>query len=171
MTLYLGIDLGLSGALAWVDSTGAARVEPMPVVTGSKSRSVYDLPELLYLLSTPPPSLVLAEQLHAMPMDKGGSQANFSRGLALGLLQGVLVARGIPHQLVSPQAWQKVMLTGIAGNDTKQRSIIAAHRLFPGISLKRTERCRKDDDGIADALLLAAYARRVHEKAPPLLVS
>ena len=36
-------------------------------------------------------------------------------------------------------------------------SILAAKRLYPTVSLKRTERCSNDDDNIADSLLLAAY--------------
>jgi hypothetical protein len=54
------------------------------------------------------------------------------------------------------------MLEGTQGDDTKQRSIIAAKRLFPEVSLRRTERSRKDDDGISDAILLAEYGRRIH---------
>jgi len=42
----------------------------------------------------------------------------------------------------------------------KNSSIEVAKRLFPGIDLRRTERSRKDDDGLAEALLMAEYARR-----------
>lgn len=34
------------------------------------------------------------------------------------------------------------------------------NRLFPGVSLLPTERCRKDNDGMAEALLMAEYAKR-----------
>jgi hypothetical protein len=33
-------------------------------------------------------------------------------------------------------------------------------RLFPGVNLLPTERCRKESDGMAEATLLAEYARR-----------
>jgi len=72
----------------------------------------------------------------------------------------LLEALEIPYQLVSARTWQKSMLAGTSGADTKQRSILAAGRLFPGVNLKRSARARKADDGIADALLLAEYARR-----------
>lgn len=45
--------------------------------------------------------------------------------------------------------------------DTKAMSILAAHRLFPGVSLLRTDKCKKPDDGMSDALLIAEYGRRV----------
>jgi hypothetical protein len=33
-------------------------------------------------------------------------------------------------------------------------------RLFPGVSLRATPRCTTDHDGMAEALLIAEYARR-----------
>jgi len=39
-------------------------------------------------------------------------------------------------------------------------SIVAAHRIFPDVSLKRSSRSLKDDDNFADSLLMAEYGRR-----------
>lgn len=44
--------------------------------------------------------------------------------------------------------------------DNKKMSIVAAHRIFPDVSLKRTNRSLKDDDNFADSLLMAEYGRR-----------
>lgn len=33
-------------------------------------------------------------------------------------------------------------------------------RLYPDVNLKRTERSKKDDDNMAEACLLALYAKR-----------
>lgn len=44
--------------------------------------------------------------------------------------------------------------------DVKKMSIVAAHRIFPDVSLKRTSRSLKDDDNFADSLLMAEYGRR-----------
>jgi hypothetical protein len=104
----------------------------------------------------------MIEQLQPMPMEKGGTLANYARGRSLGVLEALCVAHKLSYQLVRPQAWQKVMLAGVEGQDTKARSIIAAGRLFPKVSLMRTERSKKPDDGFADALLIAEYARRNH---------
>lgn len=44
--------------------------------------------------------------------------------------------------------------------DVKKMSIVAAHRIFPDVSLKRSSRSLKDDDNFADSLLMAEYGRR-----------
>lgn len=44
--------------------------------------------------------------------------------------------------------------------DNKKMSIVAAHRIFPDVSLKRSSRSLKDDDNFADSLLMAEYGRR-----------
>ena len=43
---------------------------------------------------------------------------------------------------------------------SKEYHALSCKRLFPGVNLKATERCRKDHDGIAEALLIAEYGRR-----------
>ena len=62
--------------------------------------------------------------------------------------------------------WQKAMHAGTPGEDTKARSIAAAQRLFPLTSLLQNPRCRVAHDGMAEALLLAAYGQRTHKGEP-----
>lgn len=73
-----------------------------------------------------------------------------------GYIQGVLHALKIPFQLVPPRVWKKEFSL----NSDKAKSIEVCHRLFPDVSLKRTERSRVDDSNLAEALLMAEYARR-----------
>lgn len=94
------------------------------------------------------------EHVGAMPGQGVTSMFNF--GANFGFIQGLLQAFGIPYELVRPQKWKKEF--SITAD--KNSSIAVAQRLFPDVSLRRTERCRTDDDGIAEALLLAEYARR-----------
>ena len=94
------------------------------------------------------------EKVNAMPGQGVTSMFNF--GQNFGFIQGVLKSFGIPFQLVPPQKWKKEF--SVTSN--KNTSIDCARRLFPNISLKRTERCKKDDDGIAESMLMAEYARR-----------
>ena len=42
----------------------------------------------------------------------------------------------------------------------KQDSITVCKRLFPDANLFRTDKCKKEHDGMAEALLMAEYARR-----------
>jgi hypothetical protein len=162
MTLYVGIDPGKKGAIAAIDEQGAVvGLAPMPLIAGG--RGEFDLVGIREaLVGNGSPRFVTVERLQPLPASMGGSAANFARGLSRGF-EWMLVALGVPHQLVAPQTWQKSMHAGTSGKDTKQRSIVAAQRLFPRIRLQRSGRSRRNDDGLAEALLLAEYGRRVHQ--------
>lgn len=166
MTRYfVGIDPGVTGALAEIDGEAPhplIGLTPMLTQKDGKGRDSLDLVSLsawFKSLRVYNPLLTI-EQLQPMPMEKGGSLANYSRGRSLGVLEAFCIAHGLSYQLVRPQVWQKEMLAGVQGDDTKARSIIAAQRLFPKVNLKRSERSRKPDDGFADALLIAEWTRR-----------
>lgn len=159
--ILVGIDPGKEGAIVRLaeDAQGRPDIEvtPMPVIQGEK-REEYDIKaiQLALLLA----DHVFIEKLHPMPLEKGGTIANYNRGFCMGLLQALCVARTTPYTLVRPQEWQREMLAGTPGEDAKQKSIIAAQRLFPGVDLRRTSRCKTLSDGISDALLIAAWGQR-----------
>lgn len=94
------------------------------------------------------------EHVGAMPGQGVTSMFNFGRNF--GMILGMFYTMRIPFELVRPQRWMKDF--GISGD--KNDHVAVARRLFPGVSLKRTPKCKKDDDGHADALLLAEWARR-----------
>ena len=96
----------------------------------------------------------IVEHVGAMPGQ--GVTSCFSFGQNFGFILGLLTAFCIPYELVRPAKWKKEF----SCTSDKNTSIEVAKRLFPGVSLKRTERCTKDHDGIAEALLMAEYARR-----------
>lgn len=94
------------------------------------------------------------ERAGAMPGQ--GVTSMFKFGENFGFIQGLLAAYSIPYELVTPQKWKKeFQITG-----DKNSSISVCKRLFPDVSLRRTDRCKKDHDGMAEALLMAEYARR-----------
>lgn len=97
--------------------------------------------------------MAVLEHVGAMPGQ--GVTSMFSFGENFGYLKGLLEAFEIPYELVRPQRWKKEF--GISG---KNQSVEVCKRLFPGVSLRRTERCKKDHDGMAEALLMAEFARR-----------
>ena len=94
------------------------------------------------------------EKVGAMPGQ--GVTSMFSFGKNAGYIEGVLTALGIRYQLVVPRRWKAEF--GLTGS--KADSIEVCRRLFPGVSLRASERCRKDSDGMAEALLMAEFARR-----------
>lgn len=145
---YIGIDPGKSGGLAFIDKeTGDAVAIPF-----DKS----DYAETLERLSCGG-AVCCLEHVHAMP--KQGVCSMFAFGENFGWIQGVLTAHRIPYQLVSPHVWKREF--SIAGKDkTKADSVRVAQMLFPRTSLLRTAACHVPHDGMAEALLMAEYARR-----------
>lgn len=180
MKVY-GIDPGKAGAIAEIVEgpqyiETKPRIWPIPIVraTTGQGRDEYDVAGVValfrdFLNKAEPIDLVVIEKPQPLPrfrtsdgflLQLGGSIGNFNRGVQFGFAW-MLEALRIPYQFVAPRTWQRVMLEGTPGDDTKQRSILAAQRLFPGVDLRRTERSRKADHGFSDSLLLAAYAKRI----------
>lgn len=93
------------------------------------------------------------EHVSAIPGQGVTSMFHFGEGF--GWLQGMLEAYEIPYELVRPQKWKKEFSV----TADKNTSIEVCKRLFPGVNLIPPG-CRKEHDGIAEALLLAEYARR-----------
>lgn len=155
---FIGIDPGKSGAICLLLSD---YVEPCSLYT-----RFYAFDEGVYvdvLASLPRhDSLCILEKVHAMP--KQGVSSMFSFGQNFGFIQGVLLTLKIPFQLVEPRTWTRSFG---CGND-KSEHIRTAKRLFPTVNLKRTERCTKESDGFADALLLAEYGRRISGTQYPI---
>lgn len=174
--IFVGVDPGKTGAIAAIDAEAdpgddaGVRLWPMPVIKARRGRPEYDLGEIASLLRELAEAtlvFVTLEKGQAYPetvgtRHMGGGIANYQRGLGRGIFEGLLVGLGVSYQLVHPKTWQKVMLDGTSGTDTKQRAIIAAQRLLPGVELRRSERARKPDEGMVDAALLALYGARTH---------
>lgn len=165
--IYAGVDPGKAGAIVILDDAGhVVEVIATPMIKGSGSREEYDLPAIAAILrQRTDPRLadrgmfVAVERLHPMPLKKGGTIANYNRGVAFFWL-AMLAAFRIPHLAVLPQAWQRATFAGLPGKDPKAKSILAAKRTWPGLSLRRTPRSKTDDDGIADAANIAEFGRK-----------
>jgi len=143
--VYIGIDPGKSGAMALILDNGS-------VEAYSFGEGIYR--DVLEHVSNSGGCSAVVERVNAMP--KQGVTSMFSFGVNFGYIQGVLAAFHVPFELVTPAKWKKEF--GVTKD--KNTSIAVAQRLFPQVSLLRTEKCRKPDDGIAEALLLACYAQR-----------
>ena len=143
--IYIGVDPGKNGGIALLDDTNEVRVYPYSEET---------LIEKLKYDSKFFDVKCVLEKVNAMPGQGVVSMFNF--GQNYGFIQGVLKAYNIPFELVPPQKWKKEFSV----TSDKNISIEVAKRLFPTVNLKATERCKKDHDGMAEALLMAEYARR-----------
>lgn len=141
--VYIGIDPGKDGALAMITDKGEATIFPF-------NEAAYVA--VCYQLKGRCKAAV--EKVHAMPGQ--GSKSTFNFGENYGFIKGVLEAFSIPYQEVIPQKWKKEYSLSA----DKNQSIKTAKQLFPDVDLRKSNRCRKDHDGMAEALLIAEYARR-----------
>ena len=147
--IYIGIDPGKKGAIAWIENGYQA------VLPYSNEMLVQICKEAMEAIEHEQKVIVCVEKVGAMPGQGVTSMFNFGKNV--GYVEGVLEALKIPYQLIRPQQWKKEFSL-IKKN--KAASIEVCKRLFPDVSLRRTDKCRTDDDGMAEALLLALYAQR-----------
>ena len=153
---YIGIDVGLAGAVAILPDLIVTDTPVAVVTKGKTTRRVYleaAMADLLRPHATGPCHAIL-EAVHSMP--KQGSKSVFSFGEGFGIWKGILAGLGIPYTLVDPSQWKRAMIQGV-GRD-KDASRIRAQQLFPGTARILI---RKQDHGRAESLLLAAYLERL----------
>ena len=150
--IILGIDPGLSGALAFLDTRdNTVDVVDMPTVEVKRNNKLKR--EVSAQLVA---AIVIKRHAEAAFLEKVNAMAGqgvssvFSFGRSAGIIEGVLAAYDIPTTLVTPQAWQKAM--GV--RDGKDGSRERAMQLFPA-SAELFQ--RKKDDGRSDASLIAKY--------------
>lgn len=146
--IYIGIDPGKNGGIALLSDY------VVECHTFSEEKLIERLDTCRKFLIDGDGVKCVLEKVNAMPGQGVVSMFNF--GQNFGFIQGVLKAYNIPFELVPPQKWKKEFSV----TSDKNTSIEVAKRLFPNVNLKATERCKKDHDGIAEALLMAEYARR-----------
>lgn len=167
---YVGIDPGSLGYLA-------IQVKGEWSFMSIKDNDMYQISDTLAYLKKEYPDIVVGMELvHAL--FGSSAKATFSFGEIFGSLKALLIAHKIPYHLIPPKQWQseiweprdmvvsykKVTLRGKEVNKkevhTKETSLNAAKRLFPTMDFKRTERCKKPDDNLVDAVLISEYLRR-----------
>lgn len=160
MTSFLGIDPGLSGALALYAPAGnVLDVLDMPVLSlerNGKSKKEIDLYLLArhlddwtsrYLIQ-----LAVIEKVGSMPGQ--GVSSMFAFGQAYGIVQMAVASCFIPLTRVTPQKWKGALNVPAAKDGSRAR----ASELLPKHSGLWT---RVKDDGRAEASMLALYASRM----------
>lgn len=154
----LGIDPGLNGGLAVVDSASPQHVELliMPTIGGKD----YDIQAIKRFVVNQHLSLALVEQQIALPGQ--GLSSTLQTGKGFGILLGLLAGLEVPHQVIPAKLWQRKMFTGVSAKlDTKVKSEIIAKRLFPKADFRRSERAHVAADGLTDAACIAMYGIRM----------
>lgn len=141
MSLFLGVDPGVSGAMALVDARGR-------YVSDIRNKEpLADICDWVDRWSRRITHAVL-EQVHAMP--KQGVSSTFKFGTSFGICQGILSFVAIPWEMVSPGIWQRKL--GCLTKGDKNITRTKASMLFPDTKIVHAN---------ADALLIAEYCRRL----------
>lgn len=144
---YMGIDPGISGGLAVVDSDGI-----LCEAVKFKDKTFSDINEhtLLHKIK-----FCLLEKVSSQPGE--GVVSSFTFGQSFGFLQGLLVANKIKHDLITPMKWQAplgLIQRGrkLTKTQKKNANKQKAQRLFPD---------HKMTHAIADAVLLAYLSSKM----------
>jgi len=159
----IGVDPGHEGFLVLLGADRALLAAvPMPTApSGGRGKRV--MPGVVALIVCEFSEVAeirgaLLEKQAPRPLDSRG--AAYKTGEGYGTLRGVLAALGVPYREETPQKWKRA--AGLAKGKTaaacKALSIAAAGERFPGVDLRKSERCRTPHDGKAEALLLAERA-------------
>lgn len=158
MSAIIGMDPGMSGAIAILSDTGdLISVTDMPVFAvvkrvGGKDRTknhinVHDLGNILGPYQVSGATAVIE---HVGPMPRDGAMQAFQFGFGAGALHGACGAMGFGIETVTPQKWKKHF--GLTADKGGSRQL--ATRRFPAHAdlFKRVK-----DDGRAEAVLVALY--------------
>ena len=159
----VGIDNGVTGTIAMIDTLGNVSLSSMPVkkeLSYTKTKqwiNRVDFPELISILSksdqmlNPDGSITIAnvkifiERPMINPMRWKASVS------AIRCLEATIIALeqlSLPYEYIDSKEWQKHMLpSGLEGPELKKASKSVANRMFPSIEIR--------NDG--DALLIAKY--------------
>lgn len=161
---YIGIDPGLTGAVARVTGEEVAFTDT-PVIKSGKGRTLYGEIAMVEALrgmlrdgagqTLPGHPLVVLELVHAMP--KQGVSSSFSFGMGYGIWIGIIAALGLSHVRVDPRTWKKVVLRDVAKTDAAE--VAVAGRAYPSAAARLVTPRGRLLTGRTDALLLAHYGR------------
>jgi hypothetical protein len=158
--IVLGIDIGLSGAIAAVGKDMPARIEDLPTVTCGKGRRLCGRGLILLLRELVPAdgsAVAFIEDIHAGMGP--GSLARASIMRSRGIVEAALDIARIPITALTTSTWKRAYALLKA---EKSQSLVVARRLYPG-ALDRLKLAKHHNR--AEALLIAHHGARVEEGA------
>ena len=154
----IGIDPGISGAIAFYDTAGPnrARVYDLPTV-GVGASQMLDGAGLFDTIVRWKADEVVVEYAAAMP--KQGVSSVFKFGKGYGQILSAIQISGLPWLVVPAAKWKRFYGLGT----DKEMSRALALRLFPEL---RDELVLKKNHQRAEALLIARYLHDAHTYSP-----
>ena len=150
----IGIDPGLSGAIAILENNKVLKIFDMPVMSeGKKNKRQLNSAQLVKLLSDyisdKDEVSVVVEQVNAMPGQGVTSMFNF--GQTFGAIKGICAALELPIFFVRPSKWKKYFELINSSKDASRTKVI---EMYPTLS---DELSKKKDVNKSDAILIARF--------------
>ena len=150
----IGIDPGLSGAIAILEDNKIKELFDMPVMPdGKKNKRQLNSALLVKLIKNSIKNLddtvMIVEQVNAMPGQGVTSMFNF--GQTFGAIKGICAALGLPIFFVRPAKWKKHFELI---NSSKDSSRTKAIEMYPTLS---NQLAKKKDVNKSDAILIARF--------------
>jgi|TARA_B110001452_G_C15026266_1_gene358665 crossover junction endodeoxyribonuclease RuvC len=152
--IIIGIDPGLSGAIAVLKNNKIKSIFDMPVMPeGKKNKRQLNSAQLVELIKNNIEKneeiVIVVEQVNAMPGQGVTSMFNF--GQTFGAIKGICAALGLPIFFVRPAKWKKYFELI---NSSKDASRTKAIEMYPSIS---NQLSKKKDVNKSDAILIARF--------------
>jgi crossover junction endodeoxyribonuclease RuvC len=148
----VGMDPGLSGAIAFLRPDGLLHVLDMPT-RKQNGKNILCLERLAQRFDRHDILTVMLEQQGVRP--KQAAQSGFKTGEGFGILKGILAAHYHKFEIVTPAKWKKFM--GVTKDKNQTRAV--ASELMPRAAHKWN---LAKHDGRAEAALLALYAAEIN---------
>ena len=150
----IGIDPGLSGAIAVLEDKRVLSIFDMPVMAeGKKNKKQLNSAQLVNILKEntkiSEDVAVVVEQVNAMPGQGVTSMFNF--GQTFGAIKGVCAALYLPIFFVRPSKWKKHFELINSAKDASRTKVI---EMYPSLSNQLT---KKRDVNKSDAILIARF--------------
>ena len=150
----IGIDPGLSGAIAILDDLKITDMFDMPVMPeGKKNKKQLNSAQLVKIIKrhilSNENTFVIVEQVSAMPGQ--GVTSMFIFGQTFGAIKGICASLNLPIFYVRPAKWKKHFDLINSSKDASRTKVI---EMYPSISERLS---KKKDVNKADAILIARY--------------
>ena len=150
----IGIDPGLSGAIAILENNKVLNIFEIPVMSeGKKNKRQLNSAQLVKLLRDNivknEEVSVVVEQVNAMPGQGVTSMFNF--GQTFGAIKGICAALKLPIFFVRPSKWKKHFELINSSKDSSRTKVI---EMYPNLSNKLA---KKKDVNKSDAILIARF--------------
>ena len=139
----IGIDPGLSGAIAILKDNKVIDIFDMPVMSEGKNKKQLNSAQLVNIINENTEkneeTFVVVEQVNAMPGQGVTSMFNF--GQTFGAIKGVCAALQLPIFFVRPSKWKKHFELINSSKDASRTKVI---EMYPTLAhlLSKKKRCK-----------------------------